>query len=181
MMNTLARPHLDTGPWYKQRWPWLLMLGPFSVVIASFVSAWVAIASSDGLVADDYYKEGLDANKTIASSELANKLGLTAGLRLTAESTTLTLTAKDASYKMPPVVEVTLSHPTRAGLDQTQKLAPAQLGSNVYSGHLRLPRSGHWLVIIRDQPETWRLLGNVVLPVNGEALIGSGVAADYRS
>ena len=28
----------DNEPWYKQRWPWLLMAGPIAVVIAGAVT-----------------------------------------------------------------------------------------------------------------------------------------------
>ncbi|MEQ1516273.1 MAG: FixH family protein, partial [Usitatibacteraceae bacterium] len=37
-------------PWYRQRWPWLLMAGPAIVVVAGFVTLALAIQSSDGLV-----------------------------------------------------------------------------------------------------------------------------------
>ena len=52
-------------PWYREPWPWLLMAGPFVVVIASLACAWVAIDSDDGVVAQDYYKQGLAINKRI--------------------------------------------------------------------------------------------------------------------
>jgi hypothetical protein len=57
---------------------------------------------------------------------------------------------------------------------------------DVYSGEVRLPAAGHWLVLLEDERKTWRLMGNVVLPANGETLIGSPVAvgavpADIRN
>mgnify|MGYP000916835605 FL=1 len=45
-------------PWYREPWPWLLMSGPGLVVIAGVVTAWIAFSGADGLVADDYYKQG---------------------------------------------------------------------------------------------------------------------------
>ncbi|TMH34152.1 MAG: FixH family protein [Betaproteobacteria bacterium] len=55
--------------WYREPWPWLLMAGPFVVVVASLASAWIAIASDDGLVAEDYYKQGLLINRRLAAME----------------------------------------------------------------------------------------------------------------
>jgi hypothetical protein len=52
--------------WYRQRWPWLLIAGPFLVVVASLASAWIAVRSDDGLVAEDYYKQGLLINQKLA-------------------------------------------------------------------------------------------------------------------
>ena len=59
-----AMPAAGT-PWYRQRWPWLLMLGPAIVVVAGIVTAVIAIETDDGLVTDDYYKRGLAINQTL--------------------------------------------------------------------------------------------------------------------
>ena len=58
---------METGatPWYREPWPWLLMAGPVTVIIAGGFTAWLAVTSSDGLVADDYYKQGLAINQTL--------------------------------------------------------------------------------------------------------------------
>ena len=54
-------------PWYRHPWPWLLMAGPAIVVVAGFLTLGFAIQSFDGLVADDYYKEGKAINMTLFS------------------------------------------------------------------------------------------------------------------
>lgn len=154
------------------------MSGPALVVVASFVSAWFALSTADGLVEEDYYKKGLAAEKTVAASEKAVSQGVTASLGLTSERLTLTLTASDRKFDQPQAVFVTLSHPTRAGLDQSVRLPFAD---GKYQGDFRLPRSGHWLVTIEDEAKTWRLLGNVVLPVTGETVIGGLTPADIRN
>lgn len=156
-------------PWYREPWPWILMAGPVVVIVAAVYTAYLAVSTADGVVAEDYYKQGLAANKTIASSENARKLGLAVALRTTAEGFALKLTARDGSFQPPPSLVVTLSHPTRAGLDQT---AVFERKNNEYAGKLRLPASGHWLVLIEDEPKSWRLMGNVVLPASGETVIG---------
>ncbi|MCK9381136.1 MAG: FixH family protein [Sulfuritalea sp.] len=179
MSTAIARP------WFREPWPWILAAGPFIVVIAALYTAWLAVVSNDGLVTDDYYKKGLSANQTIARSEQATKMGLVAGVRITSDALTVRLEARDKSFVMPPTLVVTITHPTRAGLDQSRVLVR---NGDLYSGEVRLPAAGHWLVLVKDERETWRLLGNVILPANGETLIGSpatqGVApapADIRN
>ena len=67
-MNPTAAPPMNADavtPWYRQRWPWLLMLGPAIVVVAGISTAVIALETDDGLVADDYYKRGLGINQTL--------------------------------------------------------------------------------------------------------------------
>jgi len=150
------------------------MTGPFIVVIAGIVTAWLAITTSDGLVTDDYYKKGLAAGQTIAQSDRAKSLGVSAAVRVSSEVLTVRLKATDAGYALPATLLVTVSHPTRAGLDQSKVLKP---GADGYSGQFRLPASGHWLVLIEDESKSWRLMGNLVLPASGEMVIGGEGAA----
>jgi hypothetical protein len=164
--------------WYREPWPWILMAGPFIVIVAGFVTAWIAVKSSDPLVTDDYYKKGLAVSQTLAQSKLAEELGIEARLRLSDNRVEVGIAsaAEDATrFPAPAQLRLTLSHPTRAGLDQTVELNA--IGGQRYAGDLRLPASGHWIVMVEDGAQTWRLLGNVVLPAQGETLIGGGLGA----
>ena len=157
-------------PWYREQWPWILAAGPFIVVIAGIYTAWLAVKSNDGLVTDDYYRKGLAANQTIARSEQAVRLGVVAGLRIAGDTVSVRLQASDKGFVMPPTLALTITHPTRAGLDQSRVLLR---NGDIYSGEVRLPAAGHWLVLVEDERKIWRLMGNIVLPANGETLIGS--------
>lgn len=168
MHNAVVRP------WYREPWPWILAAGPFIVVVAGIYTAWLAVTSNDGLVTDDYYRKGLAANQTIARSEQAARIGLAAGVRVTADTLSVRLRASDKDFVLPPTLAVTISHPTRAGLDQSRVLVR---DGEVYSGEVRLPAAGHWLVLLEDERKIWRLMGNMVLPANGETLIGSSSTA----
>ena len=44
--------------WYKEPWPWLLMAGPAIVVVAGFITFYLAQVNAADLVSDDYYKDG---------------------------------------------------------------------------------------------------------------------------
>ncbi len=158
----------NSKPWYREPWPWFLMSGPFIVVIAALVSAWIAIRSSDGLVTEDYYKQGLIAGETLARSKYAEELGISAGMRLTEDQVQIRLSSRQA--ELPAALNLTLSHPTRAGIDQKSVLKPS---GEFYIGKLNLPASGHWLVLVEDEQRTWRVMGSVMLPATGEVVIGA--------
>lgn len=164
------------NPWYREPWPWLLMAGPVIVIIAGIVTVWLAVRSSDGLVTDDYYKQGQAVGETIARSRHAEELGLTAGLSMTEGGLRVRLAGSFEAF--PPALLVSLSHPTRAGLDQRARLVREGDG---YAGAINLPASGHWIVLIEDEAHTWRLMGSVVLPVAAETVIGGGETATRPS
>jgi hypothetical protein len=147
----------------------MLMAGPFAVIAASGVTAWLVLQSNDGLVSEDYYKQGLVAGETVAKSKHAETLGIAARLGLTSEGLRIQLSAKQAGMDLPASLHVTLSHPTRAGLDKEIRL---RRDGDTYVGEMHLPVSGHWLVLIEDEGKTWRLLGSVVLPSAQEIVIG---------
>lgn len=173
-MSTSA---VTARPWYREPWPWLLMLGPFIVVIAATYTAWLAISTSDGLVTEDYYKKGLKVDQTIARDARARALGIEARVSVTADTLVIRLAANAAGYAAPERLSVSVSHPTRAGVDQTRLM---NREGDRYVANFRLPASGHWLVAIEDEAKSWRLLGNVVLPASGETVIGGSSAADFR-
>lgn len=147
------------------------MVGPFIVVVAGLITAWIAVKTDDGLVTADYYKKGLDINQTLVSSEQASKYGLTAGVRIAGHGFSIRLQATDPAFALPSLLLVSISHPTRAGLDQTFQLT--RTGDVYRSDTIHLPVAGHWLVLLEDDKKTWRLLGNIVLPANGETIIGA--------
>ncbi|MFA7280228.1 MAG: FixH family protein [Sterolibacterium sp.] len=157
-------------PWYRHRWPWMLMSGPAIVVVASMVTLWLAIKSSDGLVTEDYYKKGLAINQTLALNDRAQQLGLEAGVSLKLDSISVRISAKQTGFVPPAQLRVTVSHPTRAGLDQSQILS---LENGRYRGKFKLPAAGHWVVLLEDDAKTWRMLGNTMLPASSETIFGA--------
>ena len=74
-MNPTPSTAPDTRPWYRYRSPWLLMLGPAAVVVAGVATAWLAISTEDGLVVEDYYKEGKAINRVLKREETAGAMG----------------------------------------------------------------------------------------------------------
>lgn len=169
MISTASINPRKPKQWFREPWPWILMAGPAIVIVAGIYTAWLAVSTRDGLVAEDYYKQGLAASETLARSKRAEDLGIMAGLRLTNDAIVLRLEATDSGWALPEGLKVTLSHPTRAGIDQVRIL---KRDGEQFVGSLQLPASGHWLILVEDEARTWRLLGSVMLPSSGETMIG---------
>jgi len=147
--------------WYREPWPWLLMLGPFAVIVAGIVTAYLAIRSNDGLVEDDYYKQGLTVNQRSARDRRALDLAIKAELVLggNGDRIRVMLHARDQD-RLPPALVLHVAHPTRPGLDQ--KLALRAEGGGVYSGSL-VPLHGRWHIALEDDKQEWRLVGEWVI------------------
>ncbi len=53
------------APWWKFGHVWLVISGPAIVVVAGFATLWLAISRPDPVVAEDYYRQGIEINKTL--------------------------------------------------------------------------------------------------------------------
>ena len=58
------------GAWWRYPLLWMVIGGPLAVVVASFVTFWLAWRSPDALVSEDYYREGIEINKTLAEKKM---------------------------------------------------------------------------------------------------------------
>lgn len=56
-------------PWWKFGHVWMVIAGPAIVVVAGFVTLWLAMRTPDPVVADDYYRRGVEINKTLENPE----------------------------------------------------------------------------------------------------------------
>jgi len=148
-------------PWYREPWPWLLMAGPALTVVAGFVTLWLAMASDDGLVADDYYKRGLAINQTLSRDRAAAALAYRAHLSFNPEAGRVRVVLSCGPARS-PAVRLHIAHPTRAGLDRALMLEAR--GAGVYEAALALPASGRWRVTVEDTAGVWRLAGEWKLP-----------------
>ncbi|MCJ0762898.1 FixH family protein [Variovorax terrae] len=54
-------------PWWTYGHVWLVIAGPLAVVVAGLATAWIAMRHPDPVVAPDYYRRGLEINKTLAA------------------------------------------------------------------------------------------------------------------
>ena len=141
------------NPWYREPWPWIVMAPPAVAVVAGVITIWIAAAGADGLVAEDYYKQGLGINKVIAREERARVQGITAALEL--GDGHLRVRLEGAA---PPALFVHLAHRTRAGFDQRLRLA--RVGA-AYQTELPPMAPGGWRASIEDPRGEWRIVREV--------------------
>ena len=57
------------APWWKFGHVWLVLAGPLVVIVAGFITLWLAMSRPDPVVAEDYYQRGIDINKTLEHQE----------------------------------------------------------------------------------------------------------------
>jgi len=149
------------NPWYREPWPWILMSGPAAAIAAGAFTVWLAVATADGLVADDYYKRGLAVNSVLKREAAAERLGITAQFERDAGGIRVRLRG-DA----PPALTLKLVHATRAGLDLRLRLEPA--GQGLYRAALPALAPGHWRLILEDPRAEWRVIGDELRVAQGE-------------
>jgi hypothetical protein len=138
-------------PWYREPWPWLLISGPAAVLVAGAATFWLAFSGADGVVAEDYYKQGLAINRRLAREEAARSQGIAARVELGAGRIQVYLAGT-----RPEAVFVHLAHATRAGHDVRLRL-PRGAGG-VYEAPLEPLERGHWRIVIEDPRGAWRIV-----------------------
>ncbi len=164
MTNHLPRE--DTEPWYRQFWPWFIIMLPASVVVAGLSTWYIAHRHADDLVVDEYYKTGLAINRQLEKKQRAQALGLDATLNVTGETVVVSLTGSPTAHEL----HLLLSHPLEADRDFSVVLIRSAPGQ--YQGRLQhtvAPR-WHWTLELRE-PEGWRLDGSVTAGDFGDALL----------
>jgi len=147
-------------PWYREPWPWLLMAGPAAVVVAGVITAWIAVVTNDGVVADDYYKRGLAINQTLARDAVAASRGYRASVHVTVANGAVTVTMAGARRDGPLLLH--LAHPGRPAMDRVVTLT--QRAEGAYVGDLPPLSAGHWGLTLEDPARSWRLAGRLPVP-----------------
>jgi hypothetical protein len=163
--TTLTEKH--PSPWYRQGWPWFLIALPATAVVAGIITLIIAARTFDGMVVDDYYKEGRAIVQTLDRVERASTLGLVADLKVRSESVRIELSALHAD-DLPERAILTVIHPTRDGQDQEIIMTGS---GGVYEGRLAPLSTGRWLFQLEDESRSWRMNGAAYLPTETEIRI----------
>ena len=160
-MSSLPGAGSDTLPWYRQFWPWFLIALPATVVIAAFITLYIATTGADDLVASEYYKDGLAINRRLEKSRMAEELGMSAELYFDAGSVRASLSAP----RNPEQLQLRLSHPLEA--DSDFSLALARIAPGEYVGHLPRAVGPRWHWSLQEEDGNWRLDG--IIPPSGDS------------
>ena len=68
MQHANTTPATESRPWWRYGHVWLVIAGPALVVVASFITAYLAIVGQDPVVDEDYYRKGLAINRTLSDN-----------------------------------------------------------------------------------------------------------------
>jgi len=150
----------SSKPWHQYPLVWMMISIPFTAVIMGVVMIWLAVDTNDGLVADDYYKQGMEINRVISRDKKAAELGLSADIEFDTSARLVRLTFnKGLLESFPKSLPLVLQHATRANSD-ISVLLDHGIG-NQYIGHIgKLVSEGIWYFQISDKNDKdsgWRL------------------------
>jgi hypothetical protein len=148
------------SPWYTHRWPWLLMLGPATVVVAGSVATWLALGHPDAMVVDDYYKQGKAINQDLRRDRAASAMQLAVHWRY--EGGRLQGRIESFGRPLAAPFAIRLAHPTLPQRDLSLLVRPDASGA--FSVSLPVLEHTHWQVVVEGNQRDWRLAGRWIWP-----------------
>ena len=149
-------PREDSEPWYRQFWPWFLIMLPGTVVVAGISMIFIANEGADDLVVDEYYKDGLAINRKLEKKELATQLGISASMMISGDQIVVATTGPVTQNQL----KLLMSHPLES--DQDFEVMLVQSVPGEYRGRLSntvAPR-WHW-ALMSEGEQAWRLDGSL--------------------
>lgn len=153
MTETRQQP---VAPWYRQFWPWFLIALPATVVVASFVTLYLAVKSPNPLVVDDYARIARATEKRMEREDAAVALGLSAEIRIV-EGAGLVEVRLLPETVVPDSLELRLSHPL---LETRDQIVPLMRVPGGWVAELPPPQ-GRWYVQLYPGDRSWRLSGEL--------------------
>ncbi|WP_028115454.1 FixH family protein [Ferrimonas senticii] len=153
---------MNPTPWYKQFWPWFLIVLPLCAVSASTYTFYLASTSPFSMVSEDYYKEGKGINQDLSRQRRASQLGLV--FKLEQQGRQLLL-SQHGGDRIGTALTIRFHHATIAANDFEQTVTAS--GDGIYRLHTEQPLTGKWRVQIDNYDGSWRLQQKLMLPVDG--------------
>jgi len=150
-------PHHSSGPWYRHRWPWLILALLAGSVSLTASMVWMALQAPDTLVTDNYYEAGKGISRSLQREQAAQALQVRAQLQIDDMTGEVDLRLSGASS--PAEVQLALISPTQARQDRHLTLRRDEQQPGRYVGHLDAAVHGRRLVELvgEEQGQTWRL------------------------
>jgi hypothetical protein len=146
--------------WYKQFWPWFLIIVPLTSMVVSFTMMNFAFTTQDSMVVDDYYKEGKGINVKLQAIERAKALNIQADVRVTNDAIEVSFASGQNIDGQALVVD--FYHSTQEHKDfSVNVFKDAQ---NVYRAPIENATNGKWRVSLHPMDESWKLQKQISLP-----------------
>ncbi|WP_440888014.1 FixH family protein [Vibrio sp. WZ-1] len=154
-------------PWYKQFWPWFLIILPLTVVVWTVVTVVVFANNSVSLVAEDYYKKGKGINIDISKMNVARDLGLNA--TVSSDKNTVVIAFNKGELPHFPALTATFTHRTLPDRDFTKLLTADAKGN--YRLTPEDSMQGPWFVELEPHNKEWMIQGRVEFPAQPTILM----------
>ena len=138
---------------------------PATAVVVGAVMLVLANVTWDGLVADDYYRRGMEINRSLARDAEATRLGLRASVAFPAAGVVearITDVDGAAAAASGDRLDLRFARAARAGADV--RVVLTRTSGGIWRGVLPVLNSGKWYVELGN--ERWRLAAPVRIPVS---------------
>jgi hypothetical protein len=151
------------NPWYKEPWPWFFLAPITASMIVGFSMLGVAIDTNDGLVTDDYYRQGVLYNENLERDVNAKELGITGSLTMDELTGDVLLTIDFGQAEPSATIDGAFRSPTRARDDILFKLEAVKPGFYLASIPSMAPGPRNLELVAPDN--SWRITSRVLLPL----------------
>lgn len=135
---------------------------PIDLLIAALVTIYIAVVTDDGLVSDDYYKEGLAIHIDADRGARAQALGITGSVSYDAETGAVTVEFGESLSGAPPQLTLSLVHPTLPNQDQTTQLTGRD--GRRYAGRIEPLGPANWRIQLEPDDASWHITGRMKAP-----------------
>jgi hypothetical protein len=170
-----ARAKASTGsvPWYRQFWPWFVISLPASAVIAGLTTVWIAVTHQQDLVQDSWYKDGVAINQHLDRQREARRLGIVLTLQRPDTGGRIEGQLAGQLATLPPLLSLTLLHPTLPDRDVAITLALMPDGR--YAATTGTLHEGRYRAQLSAPGDNWQVDADINLRgQHGELRIGGG-------
>jgi hypothetical protein len=171
-MNEAGTP-MPRRPWYREVWPWALMMPPALAVAGGVMMIWLAVSSEGALVVDDYSRIEEITEVQYERDRRAAELGIEAVLEwLPAPARVELELTTPPGVERPAALLLLLQHATSASGDRTLLLEP---DGAVYRAAAEVP-AARYHVELMPPDRSWRLASSLLPGVTNLVLTAQPAA-----
>ena len=146
--------------WYKQFWPWFLIIVPLTSMVLSFTMMNLAFTGEDSMVIDDYYKEGRAINLKIQKLQQAQNLNISTKTQVFSDYVEVIFISGEPENG--EALTLDFFHSTQKFKDFSVTLFRDANG--VYRAPLTEDILGKWQLSLHPFNENWKIQQVVSLP-----------------
>ena len=147
-------------PWYKQFWPWFLILLPVTTIVCSIIRVVILSYNPVALVTEDYYKKGKGINIDLSKIKVANNLNLNASAY--SDNNEIVITLEKGKLEHFPALQAMFAHRTLPDQDFSQLITADASGQ--YRIVLNDPLQGPWFIELTPYDKKWLVQGKMSFP-----------------